>query len=76
MTSQIITQDKDQLLFLVLSEDNKEYFRVPVYVSEETSEKMPQLGSAIKDLPKLMEMIYNSGKNNEEITFNTITDQI
>lgn len=62
--------DKDgTICFLVIEKDGKEYLKLPIYLSNEAEKQLPQLRDGINQLPEFIEMIYNSGKRNEDIEF-------
>ena len=63
--------DEDGTIVFVSVGKEKELLKVPFYLSKDAEQQLPQLREGINQLPKLLEMIYNSGKNNEEIQFST-----
>ena len=64
-------EDKDgTMLFLVMEDNNKkEQMRIPIYLSKEAAKKLPTLETSLKQLPKMFEMMYTSGKKLEKINF-------
>lgn len=69
--TQICRNDEDTLMFIILDNNGNELLKEAIYIDNEYTKKMPTLKSIENDLPKLLEMVYNSGKNGEEVRFAT-----
>lgn len=66
---------KETMLFIILEDENKnEILRLPLYLAADAVASLPNLEEAFKNIPILLNMIYESGKNNEEVKF--ITEDI
>lgn len=66
---------KETMLFIILEDDDKnEILRLPLYLAADAVSSLPSLKDAFKNIPTLLNMIYESGKNNEEVKF--ITEDI
>lgn len=63
--------DEDGTIVFVSVGKDKELLKIPFYLSKEAEKQLPQLREGVNQLPKLLEMVYNSGKNNEEVEFST-----
>lgn len=62
-------EGKETMLFIILEDQGIEKMRVPLYLSEDAVKALPDLEVSFKEIPKLLQMIYNSGIKNEEIQF-------
>lgn len=59
----------EKLYFIIISNNNKEVVRIPFYSSKELDTQLPGLYNGLDDLCSLLKMLYESGKNKEEIEF-------
>lgn len=69
-------KEQETMLFLILEDNGEEKLRVPIYLSAEAKELMPNLKTSLHSLPDLLKMIYNSGLNKEPIEFKVEDIQI
>lgn len=67
--TQTCKNEDDTLVFLVIEEDGKTLLKDAIYIDAESVKKMPSLAAIKIDLPKLLEMVYNSGKKGETVEF-------
>ena len=67
------TNDKMTVVF-ILDDENAEIDRYSFYNEQREISIAPELKESIERLPELLQKIYNSGLNNENIEF--ITDNI
>lgn len=67
------TNEKMTVVF-ILDDDNAEIDRYSFYNEQREISIAPELKESIERLPELLQKIYNSGLNNENIEF--ITDNI
>lgn len=68
---QYCNDEDSSIVFITIEKDNKELLKVPFFLSKEAEAQLPQLRDGFESLPQLLQMIYNSGKNQEEISFKT-----
>ena len=68
---QYCNDDDGSIVFITVEKEGKELLKTPFYLSKKAEEQLPQLKDGFESLPQLLEMIYNSGKNQEEILFKT-----
>lgn len=62
-------QEERMLFIIILDDEGLEVKKYPIYLTKEAAEKLPVLQETFVDIKNLFEMIYNSGKNNEDIDF-------
>lgn len=67
---QYCTDEEGTIAFISIGKE-KELLKLPFYLSKDAEKQLPQLRESFNELPKLLEMIYNSGKNGEDIEFTT-----
>lgn len=72
-----ITGETEKMLLIILTDDSgAEIEKYPIYVNKEMSKRLPVLGETLLKIKDIMSMIYNSGKNNENIEFETHKTQM
>lgn len=69
LRTQYCTDNEGTIVFITIEKENKEYLKLPIYLSKDAEKQLPQLRDGINQLPELLEMIYNSGINSEKIEF-------
>ena len=62
-------QEERMLFIIILDDDGLEVKKYPIYLTKDAAEKLPVLQETFVDIKNLFEMVYNSGKNNEDIDF-------
>ena len=73
-TNFISTTKKKMTVVFILDDENAEIDRYSFYNEQREISIAPELKESIERLPELLQKIYNSGLNNENIEF--ITDNI
>lgn len=62
-------REERMLFIIIVDDDGLEIEKYPIYLSKDVSEKLPALQSTFTDIKNLFELVYNSGKNEENIEF-------
>lgn len=62
-------QEERMLFIIILDDDGLEVKKYPIYLTKDAAEKLPVLQETFVDIKNLFEMVYNSGKNGEELDF-------
>ena len=62
-------QEERMLFIIILDDDGLEVKKYPIYLTKDSAEKLPVLQETFVDIKNLFEMVYNSGKNNEQLDF-------
>ena len=62
-------QEERMLFIIILDDDGLEIKKYPIYLTKDAAEKLPVLQETFVDIKNLFEMVYNSGKNNEQLDF-------
>lgn len=62
-------QEERMLFIIILDDEGLEIKKYPIYLTKDAAEKLPVLQETFVDIKNLFEIVYNSGKNNEDIDF-------
>lgn len=62
--------EDERMLFIIIIDDNGlEIEKYPIYLTKDMIKKLPVLEDTLINIKKIIELVYNSGKNNEKIDF-------
>lgn len=61
---------EESMKFIILADDDGvEVKKFPIYINKEMTSKLPILSETYSTLPELFKMVYESGRNDEDIEF-------